>query len=222
MAMEDISMIRGIIMEMDGRAEILAASKSRSAEEMVLAYGAGIRLFGENYVKEAAGKIDAVRKACPEARFHLIGHLQSNKVRKAIAVFDMIQSIDSLKTARMIDSECRKIGKIMPVLIEVNLGEEESKSGCRKAELDGIIEDISCLKGISMEGLMCIPPESDDADGQRRYFREMKTLFDRAKERYPNIHILSMGMSNDYKTALSEGSNMVRLGTAIFGPRRQN
>ncbi|MGQ9610952.1 MAG: YggS family pyridoxal phosphate-dependent enzyme, partial [bacterium] len=156
-------------------------------------------------------------------RWHLIGHLQRNKVKDAVKIFDCIQSVDSLRLAEEINKQCEKINKIMPILIEVNIGGEESKYGIDPDKTADLIAQIALLPNLHVEGLMTMEPYFDDPNYARPFFKQMKQLFDEIKNmKIPNtnINILSMGMSNSYQVAIEEGSNMVRIGTKLFGPRK--
>jgi PLP dependent protein len=197
--------------------EIVAATKKHTVNEINEAISATIGIIGENYVSEAESKYLALKG---KIKIHLIGHLQTNKVKKAVQLFDMIQSVDSLKLAKEINNECRKIGKIMPILIEVNSGKEQNKSGIFPEDANELIQKISLLSNIKIKGLMTMGPAIDDPEKLRPYFKETKELFEKIKSKhYLNIdmEILSMGMSDSYKIAIEEGSSMIRLGTVLFG-----
>lgn len=197
---------------------IVAATKQRTIEEIKEAFSAGIKIVGENYVQEAMSKY----KHIDGLQWHFIGHLQRNKVKDALKVFDCIQSVDSFRLAVEIDKQCAKLSKIMPILIEVNIGGEKNKYGVNPDELLGIIRQISDLPNVHIEGLMTMEPYFDDPEQARPYFKQMKQIFDDIKaQNIPNaeMKILSMGISNSYEVAIEEGSNMVRIGTKIFGPR---
>lgn len=199
---------------------LVAATKTRSVDEIKEAVDAGIEIIGENYVREAEPKWLALKGT---VKFHCIGHLQTNKVKKAVEIFDMIETVDSVKIAKEID---KRTTKLMPVLIEVNIAKEASKSGVMPEEIIDLIKEISDLnlKNIKIKGLMTMAPYFDDPEKDRPYFKEMKKLFDEIKAmNIPNVdmEILSMGMSDSYKVAIEEGATMVRVGTKIFGPREQ-
>lgn len=217
--MEIITRYNEIIKTIPNSVKLVAATKQRSIKEIRQAISAGIRIIGENYVQEALSKYEEIENV----RWHLIGHLQRNKVKDAIKIFDCIQSVDSLGLAEEIDKQCEKINKIMPVLIEVNIGGEESKYGINPDKTADLISQIALLPNIRVEGLMTMEPYFDDPDKARPYFRQMKQLFDYIRStKITNIEFatLSMGMSNSYQVAIEEGSNMVRIGTRLFGPRR--
>jgi len=193
---------------------LVAATKQRSVDEIREAVRAGIRIAGENYVQEAMGKYDRV----DGVEWHMIGHLQRNKVKDALKIFDCIQSVDSLRLAEEIDSQCAKISRIMPVLIEINIGGEESKHGIKPDDVVSLAQQISDLPNLRLQGLMAMEPYFDNPEKARPYFRHAKQLFDTIKS-IMEINTLSMGMSNSYEVAIEEGSNMVRIGTKLFGHR---
>ncbi|MBI1969854.1 YggS family pyridoxal phosphate-dependent enzyme [Candidatus Woesearchaeota archaeon] len=187
---------------------LMAATKGRSVEEIKQVIAVGITHIGENTIQEAAKKFPALQQQ--GLTKHFIGHLQSNKAKKAVELFDMIQSIDSEKIAEKVNEAAAKIGKKMLIMIQVNIGKEKTKHGVVPERVMELYQTIKKLPNISIIGLMCIAPEIP-ADQTRPYFRKMKELNDILKLQY-----LSMGMSNDYKIAIEEGSNMVRLGRIIF------
>lgn len=199
--------------------QLLAASKAQSAARIQEAIAAGIRLFGENYVQEAKAKKAAIQAA---VEWHMIGHLQRNKVRGALELFDLIQSLDSVELARELDKEGRRRNRVVRVLVEVNLGGEESKSGVAKEEVAALLQEAGALSHLSVEGLMAIPPFREDPEETRPYFRALRELREDLMElKIPNVDLreLSMGMTHDYTVAIQEGATLVRIGTAIFGPR---
>lgn len=198
---------------------LVAAAKSRTPDEVLAAVEAGISVVGENYVQEAAAAQAVVGR---RVQWHFIGHLQKNKVKKAVELFDLIQTVDSLETAAEINRRSAEEGKVMPLLIEVNSGREPQKFGVFPEHLSEVAAAVSKLKNVSLEGLMTMGPELGDAEGSRPYFRETKRLFDElAGMNIPGTRIitLSMGMTDSYRVAVEEGANMVRIGTRIFGPR---
>lgn len=186
---------------------LLAVTKVFPVEVLLEAYSLGMREFGENYVQEFERKFPFVG-GCEGARFHLIGHLQSNKAKKAAEMFDVIQTIDSAKLARRLE-------KPMEVMIEVKLSEEESKHGAAPEELGALVEAVRATPGLRLTGLMTMPPWSEDAEVARPYFRKLRGL----AEQY-GLTQLSMGMSHDLEVAIEEGSTIVRVGTALFGSRK--
>jgi len=198
---------------------LLAAAKSQSVEAIRAALAAGVSLIGENYVQEAA---DKKRLISASVEWHMIGHLQRNKVRAALDLFDVIESLDNLALARELDKEGAKRGKRIRAFVEVNLGGEESKSGVAKEQTQALMEALSELSHISIDGLMTVPPFRENIDAVRRYFRELRDLRDQFNDlRLPNVQLkeLSMGMTHDYTVAIEEGATIVRVGTALFGPR---
>ncbi len=212
--------VRRLFSELPPGVEVVAAAKTRTPEEIREAVGAGIALIGENYVQEA----EAARAELGESvRWHLIGHLQSNKAKKAAAIFDLVQTVDSLSLAREIDKRCAALGKSMPILIEVNSGREEQKSGVMPEAAEGLVREIAALPRLSVRGLMTMGPFEGDPEAARPCFVETRKLFEKLKENpIPNaeMKILSMGMTNSWRVAVQEGSNMIRVGTLIFGERR--
>lgn len=194
--------------------KLIAVSKKKPVELIEEAYKSGHRDFGENYIQDAIPKIIKL-KHLKEVKWHFIGHLQSNKVKLAAQYFDIIQSIDSKKLANKLNNACAELNKEMSVLIEVNIGSEQTKSGIPKENLKELLEYIKSLNNIKLMGLMCIPPFDENPIP---YFKEMKNIYNEHKQKY-KLKILSMGMSNDYEVAIENGANMVRVGTKIFGKR---
>ena len=197
---------------------LMAVSKVHPVEVILEAYAAGQRLFGENRVQEFQEKSQHVSELA-DARFHLIGPLQSNKTNRAAELFDSVDTVDSLKIAQRLNSAAATLGKKMPVLIEVKLSPEESKHGLAPEELPGLLTALETLESVKAVGLMTVPPWSEDAETARPYFRELRRLRDEAQKAHPAITQLSMGMSNDFVVAIEEGSTCVRVGTALFGKR---
>lgn len=197
--------------------KLIAVTKTVDIESIREAIEAGVRVFGENYVQEAKEKIAAVGHG---VEWHMTGHLQKNKARDAVNLFDMVQTIDSLELAMELDKRAGAAGKIMSGLIEVNVGDEESKSGLRREELLSFLNSIKGLNHLSIKGLMTIPPYFDNPGDVRPYFGMMRDLRDKANNGGFPITELSMGMSHDFEVAVEEGATMVRIGTAIFGERR--
>src|SRR6266545_261991 len=184
--------------------KLLGASKSQSFEAIRAAVRAGVKLIGENYVQEAKEKKDQISES---AEWHMIGHLQRNKAKAAIELFDVIESLDNLALARALDKEARKRAKTVRIFAGVNLGNEESKSGIAKEQLIALVEGMATLSNLRVAGLMTVPPYRKDLNEVRPYFRELSEL--------------SMGMTHDYTVAIEEGATIVRIGTALFGPRSQ-
>jgi len=211
--------VRAILAALPPGVELVAAAKTRTPAEILEAIEAGVRIIGENYVQEASEASQAVGRG---ARWHFIGHLQTNKVKRAVEVFDLVETVDSAGLAREIDKRSAAIGKRMPVLIEVNSGREPQKSGVRPEDAEKLVRDISVLKNVKVEGLMTMGPFEGDPEDSRPYFRETRKVRDALRAlSIPGVEMryLSMGMTNSYKVALEEGANLVRIGTAIFGPR---
>lgn len=200
--------------------EIVAAAKTRSSEDVREVIDAGITIIGHNYVQEAQAMI--AHLGHDGASWTMIGHLQRNKVKTAISLFDSIQTVDSLRLAAAIDRECQKIGRIMPILIEVNAARESQKSGADPEDLVSLVREIAQFKSVKIQGLMTMGPLASDPESLRPVFRETKRLFDTiAAAHVPNVSmsVLSMGMSSSYGVAIEEGATMIRLGTTLFGPR---
>ena len=202
---------------------LVAVSKTVPPERIREAYDAGLRHFGENRVQEAERKLPALREL--DITWHMIGHLQTNKARSARALFNWIESLDSLRLAEKLDRAPQASPELespLPVLIEVNLGGEASKSGVDESAALDLGRAISSLPNLSLRGLMTVPPVTDDPEGARPYFarlRELARVIDSA--RLPNVRMgeLSMGMSHDFEVAIEEGATLVRVGSAIFGER---
>ena len=200
---------------------LLAISKTFPRDSIVDAIQAGIRQFGENRVQEAETKIPFFENTA-KLEWHLVGHLQSNKVRRAVELFDVIQSVDSLKLAERINQVSREVGKVMPVLLQVDLAGETTKFGAIPDEIHTILDASSGLENIRIDGLMLIPPYLEDPESVRPYFRKLRELKSELESEHPGClgrQHLSMGMSHDFETAIHEGATIVRIGTAIFGTR---
>ena len=214
--------IKRLLNELPEGVELLAAAKERNAHEISEAIEAGITIIGENYLNDALRVIHDVTQ---KAEWHFIGHLQRNKVKKVIDIFDMIESVDSLRLANEIEKWCEKRNKAMPVLIEINSGEENQKSGVTPKDAVALIKDISSLTFVKIMGLMTMGPRFGDPEESRPYFRKTREIFERIKElNFPNVEMryLSMGMTNSYQVAIQEGANLVRIGTKIFGERESD
>jgi pyridoxal phosphate enzyme (YggS family) len=202
---------------------LMAVSKTFSPESIRGAYEAGVRVFGENRVQEFAGKAQALHDL-DQARWHMIGHLQSNKAGKAAELFHAVDSVDSLKLAEKLNDAARAATRKLAALIEVNVGGEAAKSGVApdSPELDRILEALPQLNHIDVRGFMTVPPYSEDPNAPRPYFRRLRELRDQIAARglpAVGMDVLSMGMSHDFEVAIEEGSTCVRVGTAIFGGR---
>lgn len=198
---------------------LIAVSKTKPVEMLQEAYDAGARNFGENKVQEIVDKYDQLPQ---DIRWHMIGHLQRNKVKYIVDKVEMIHSVDSLRLAEAIDKEAKKKEVTVPILIEVNVAEEESKFGLSLEEVTAMAEDISKLTNLQIKGLMTVAPFVEDPEENRKVFRSLKKLsVDIAAKNINNVtmSVLSMGMTNDYEVAVEEGATMVRVGTAIFGAR---
>ena len=211
--------VRQILSQIPKNVEVVAAAKTRSANDILQAMDGGIRYIGENYLQESSKVIQEIGN---KASWHFIGHIQKNKVKYIVPLFDMIETVDSIGLAEIIDRQAEKHGKIMPVLIEVNCAEEPQKAGVMPGDVRSLIERISSLKNIRVEGLMTMGPFLDDPEGLRPYFRNTRALFDElgsAKIENTPMNHLSMGMSDSYPIAIEEGATMVRIGTKIFGQR---
>jgi pyridoxal phosphate enzyme (YggS family) len=200
---------------------LVAVSKTHPAEAVRAAFAAGLRHFGENKVQEAEAKIAAL--AGPHAEglvWHLVGHLQSNKARAAAGLFDRVDSVDEAKLAARLEKAAAEKHKTIPVLVQVRLGGEESKSGLDEQRLFPVLEMMRGLKRLRLDGLMTLPPPADDPEAMRPFFRRLRALRDEAKAAgLLRGSELSMGMSHDLEVAVEEGATMVRVGTAIFGER---
>ncbi len=211
--------VNQILSELPKEVQLVAAAKTRQPSEILEVIEAGIKIVGENYVQEAERAYEVVGE---RAKWHFIGHLQKNKVKKAVGLFDMIETVDSIEIAKEIAKRCAQIDKIMPVLIEVNSGREKQKSGIFPEGVEQLTGEISALPNIRVMGLMTMGPRFGNPEDSRPYFMETRKIFEKIRKlSLPNIEMkyLSMGMTNSYKIALEEGANMVRLGSKIFGER---
>jgi len=190
---------------------LIGVSKTVEIERIRLAIAAGVQALGENRVQEAKDKIERLGRSVP---WHLIGSLQTNKAKDAARLFDWIQSVDRVELARELDRRAHQAERVVRVLVQVNVGEEPQKGGVHPAELKRLLDAITGLKGHEVRGLMCIPPATDSLEASRRWFRRLRELRDAV-----GLEHCSMGMSGDFEVAIEEGATMVRVGTAIFGPR---
>lgn len=202
--------------------KLVTVTKTVDVIRIKEAIESGLSIFGENRVQEAQKKVTSSELRVPSGKieWHFIGHLQTNKAKHAVQLFDMIQSIDSTALAEELNKQAAKINKIQDALIEVKLSEEETKHGVPKNELMELLESTRDMKNLNILGLMTIPPFFDDAEKTRPYFRRLRELRDDAGKRGFRLHELSMGMSHDFEIAIEEGATMVRIGTAIFGERK--
>ena len=211
--------VKKILDELPEGVKLVGAAKTRTPEEVLEAIGAGLEIVGENYVQEGE---QAFEKIGNRVKWHMIGHLQKNKVKKAVNIFDMIETVDSIKLCRQIDKACSAINKVMPVLIEINSGEEDQKAGIMPEDAIPLIKEITALQNIRVMGLMTMGPFSDDPEDSRPYFIKTKELFDLIRQtgiEGVEMKYLSMGMSDSYRVAIEEGANLVRIGTKLFGER---
>lgn len=199
--------------------ELVAAAKGQPADRVLEAVAAGVRIVGENYVQDAAAHFAALGS---RVRWHFIGHLQRNKAQKAAAIFDMIETVDSPELGAALDKRCAALGKIMPVLIEINSGREPQKAGVLPERAEGLARELAAFGNLRVEGLMTMGPFEGDPEDARPFFRETRAVFEALGAlAIPGVSMtrLSMGMTNSYRVALEEGATMVRIGTKIFGPR---
>lgn len=201
----------------DRNVQLVAVSKTVPAERISEAYDAGIKIFGENRIQEAIPKI--AKLVSLAADWHFIGHLQTNKAREAVRYFSWIQSIDSRKLLVQVEKEAAKQQKNINLLLELNIGDEESKHGLTENNLPEILKAGAELQWCKIRGLMIIPPFDEDPEKIRPYFKRLRKIRDHWQKDYPDLTELSMGMSNDYEIAIQEGATMVRIGTSIFGSR---
>jgi len=199
--------------------KLVAAAKTRTAEEIEEAIDAGIKIIGENYLQEAVNVFNLIKK---KVKWHFIGHLQKNKIKKIVEIFDMIETVDSFEIAQEINKRCHQIDKTMPVLIEINSGREEQKFGVWPEKAENLIKEISPLSHIKIMGLMTMGPIFGDPEDSRPYFRKTRKVFENiSRLNIPNVEMkyLSMGMTNSYQIAIEEKANVIRIGTLIFGER---
>ena len=202
-----------------GEITVLGVSKKVRSEAIIEAYNSGLMDFGENYAQEFRDKYGLLSHDLKKARWHFIGHLQKNKIKYVIGKADLIHSVDSLALIEEIDRRSENIGTKSNILIEVNSGAEETKTGISYSEAEKLIKEICNFENISFKGLMTMAPYFDNPEMARPYFRQLKLFSDEIRERHPDAIEISMGMSGDFEVAVEEGSTIVRLGTAIFGER---
>jgi pyridoxal phosphate enzyme (YggS family) len=211
--------VRAVLAELPPGVELEAAAKARTPAEVLEAIEAGVRIVGENYVQEAMAAQTVIGR---RVRWHYIGHLQSNKVKKAVEIFDLIETVDSLKLGQEIDRRAGAMGKIVSVLVEINSGREAQKFGVLPEDAPGLVRELARLSHLRVEGLMTMGPETGDPEESRPYFRLTRELFDQTRKLDLSgsaMVRLSMGMSHSYRVAVEEGANLVRIGTRLFGPR---
>jgi pyridoxal phosphate enzyme (YggS family) len=214
--------IRKLKAEIPDHVNIIAVSKRKSVDDIMQAYEAGHRIFGENRVQELIEKQPLLPG---DINWHMIGHLQTNKVKFIAGFVDMIHSVDSLKLARVIDNEAFRNDRVIPVLLQIHIADEENKFGFSEKELDSLLvsSELSALKNIRIDGLMGMATYTEDMEKVRSEFRYLREVFSRVKNAYfagsDTFRQISMGMSGDYEIAIEEGSTMIRVGTVIFGAR---
>ncbi len=210
--------LKAISAELPDSVTLVAVSKTKSEAEILKAYEAGQRIFGENKVQEMVQKWEQLPK---DIEWHMIGHVQRNKVKYMAQFVALIHGVDSLKLLKEIDKQAMKYNRVIDCLLQVHIASEESKFGLEPSELTAILADRAFeeMENVRIMGLMGMATFTDDEDQIRREFRELKSLYDDALEQIPTMRILSMGMSGDFKIAIEEGSNMVRIGSSIFGER---
>lgn len=200
--------------------KLVAVSKTKPAEAVIEAAAAGATIFGENYIQESIEKAEAINN--PEILWHFIGHLQSNKAKFAVKIFDLIHSVDSFKLAKEINKQAKKINKIQKILVQINISMEETKSGVSEEEAEELVKEISMLENISIQGLMTMPPYYNEPDLVKPYFKALRNISEKIESldlKNVSMKELSMGMTGDFEPAIAEGSTFVRIGTAIFGGR---
>jgi pyridoxal phosphate enzyme (YggS family) len=211
--------VKAILAELPTGVELVAAAKTRTPAEILEAIEAGVRTIGENYVQEAAEVFPAVGRT---ARWHFIGHLQTNKVKKAVEIFDMIETVDSIALGRELDKRAAAAGRTMEVLVEVNSGREAQKAGIMPDDAEALVRSLAALPHLRVLGLMTMGPFEGDPEDARPYFKETRRVFEALGSlAIPGAEMrrLSMGMSHSWRVAVAEGATIVRLGTALFGPR---
>ena len=211
--------VKAILAELPPGVELVAAAKTRSAAEILEAIEAGAGIVGENYVQEAAEVFPTVGR---RARWHFIGHLQTNKAKKAVEIFDLVETVDSAALGREIDKRAAAAGKTMEVLIEINSGREPQKAGVLPEGAEALVRELAALPRLRIVGVMTMGPFEGDPGDSRPYFEETRRVFEALRHvAIPGVEMrhLSMGMSHSWRVAVEEGANLVRIGTAIFGPR---
>lgn len=201
--------------------KLVAVTKTVPADKVSTAITAGLRIFGESRIQEAKEKIEILRQQHEPIEWHFIGHLQKNKAKTAVELFNYVHSVDSFALAEILNRYAMNMQKKLNILIEVKLSDEEAKHGIIKSNLMVNIGRIRKMQNLSIQGLMTIPPYSDNPEMSRPYFRELRRLRDEANEKGFDLRELSMGMTNDFVVAIEEGATMVRIGTALFGNRRE-
>ncbi len=211
--------VKKILSELPPGVLLVAAAKGRTPDEILEALEAGVQIIGENYVQEAEQAFSVIGR---RAQWHMIGHLQRNKAKKAVEIFDIVETLDSVQLAQELEKHCARMNRILPVFLEINSGREPQKSGVFPEDAEALIRAVSQLPHLRVCGLMTMGPRFGDPEDARPYFQETRKLFEHLKAlNIPRVEMkyLSMGMSNTYKIALEEGANVVRIGTKIFGER---
>ncbi|MCD6311924.1 MAG: YggS family pyridoxal phosphate-dependent enzyme [Elusimicrobia bacterium] len=211
--------VKALFEELPAGVELVAAAKTRNAGEVSEAVNAGVKIIGENYVQDLLRVYDSVKEP---VSWHFIGHLQTNKVRQIVDKIDMIETLDSARLAKEIDKRCAAIGKVMPALVEVNIAEEDAKTGISFDDAFDFVKSLRVYKNIRVEGFMTMGPRTASGEKMRPYFKRMKDLFEKIKKQElegVDMKYLSMGMTSSYAAAIEEGANLVRIGTKIFGER---
>ena len=211
--------VKAVLAELPPGVELVAAAKTRTAAEVLEAVEAGVKIVGENYVQEAAAVFEAVGR---RVRWHLIGHLQTNKARKAVEIFDLIETVDSIGLGRELDKRAAAAGRTMDVLVEINSGREPQKTGVMPDGAETLVRELATLPRLRVLGLMTMGPLAGDPEDSRPYFVETRRVFESLRSAaIPGVEMrhLSMGMSHSWRVAVAEGATLVRIGTAIFGPR---
>ena len=211
--------VKKIVSELPPGVLLVAAAKTRTLEEVKAVIDAGVKHIGYNYVQEA---LPIIQEIGDQATWHMIGHLQTNKAKYVAELFDICQTVDFWHLAKYLNQRCQMVDKVLPVLIEINSGKESNKTGVLPKDVDALIEKISRLQNLHVEGLMTMGPRFGDPENSRPYFQLTRDAFNRiAAKNLPDIEMkyLSMGMSNSYEIAIEEGANIVRIGTKLFGDR---
>ncbi len=205
-----------LLKEMPAGVTLLAAAKTRTPQEVSAAWETGIRCFGHNYVQEAQAMLPQLPF---RADWHMIGHLQRNKADQAAVLFDMLETLDSMRLARELEKKCVRLNKTLPVLIEINSGREENKDGVLPEDVGALVEALAEFPHLRLQGFMTMGPLTGDPELSRPYFQTAYRIYEQFKRKDSSIRLLSMGMSHSYRVAIEEGANLVRIGTLLFGPR---
>ena len=200
---------------------LLAVSKTKPSSDIITAYQAGQRNFGENYVQEGVSKVIALHQQCPDAVWHYIGPLQSNKTKEVAEQFDWMHTLDRLKIAQRLNNQRPETKSALQVCIQVNISGEASKAGISLDEVETLSSEIQQLPNLCLRGLMAIPSHPDDEQQLKNEYHQMQMLFEKLKQQYDSVDTLSMGMSQDLEMAVEHGTTMVRIGSAIFGARHK-